>query len=70
MHTRISHQKRVIKCLCLLNKKQRWLGYMGEISPIPPNQAHVMSDVLRVISDDEDIDSAGTSIECAVSNDD
>ena len=51
----------------LVKAKDGWVVGL-EILPVPQNEAHIMADVPRVISDDEDIDSAGTNIESAVSN--
>ena len=41
-----------------------------EVLLAPPNEAIVMADAPHVISDDEDIDSAETNVESAVSNHD
>ena len=41
-----------------------------EVLPVTPNEAHVMADALHIVSDENGIDSAGTNLESAVSNDD
>ena len=41
-----------------------------KVLPKPWNEAHVMAYAPQVISDDENIDSAGTDVESAMSNDD
>ena len=52
-----------------MSKKQRWLVVSMKVLLVSPHSANVMAVALHFISHDEDIDSAGTYVECVVSND-